>query len=141
MTQADERARLISLDAEHVLAQEAHGPGRLHHLGERHRPVPGTLQGIPRCQPGRQRPVDLPAIEPGEEQLERRAIGWPEPERSLQSILGERLEPPLHAPDRLEVRTGDDPIRVSLGLLPVVELSADDLDQRQDAVLVLGPQA
>ena len=36
VTQPDERARLIALDAEHVLAQQAHGPGSLHHLDERH---------------------------------------------------------------------------------------------------------
>ena len=114
VAQADERARLGSLDAEHVLTQQAHRHGRLHHLGERYRTVPGALQGIPRCQPGRQRPVDLPAIKPDEEGLECLRSDGPSPSDRSRASSANAFRPP--STPRIASRScaGDHPVRVWL---------------------------
>ena len=70
VTEADERARLISLDAEHV-SQEA--PDRADSITWANGIDP--FQALSRASLGAarsQRPVDLPAIAPGEERLEAR---------------------------------------------------------------------
>ena len=58
-------------------------------------------------------------------------------QRPHKGVLGERLEAPLDPLDGVEILPSDDRIRARQRLLPFIELGADDLRQRQDAVLIL----
>ena len=140
MAKPDVTARLAALDAQLILAQQADRLGGLEQVRERGRAVPLALQTLAGHQPGRQRAVGLAVVELAEQTLERLAIRGAEAHRPHQGILGERLESSLDPLDGVEVLPGDDPVRARQRLLPLVELGADDLHQRQDAVLVLRAQ-